>query len=73
MELDKKTQHPWGTWMARSIKRLTPGFGSGHDFTVLGFGSRVRLHTVQACLGFSLSLPLSTPLLLVFSLYQNKP
>ena len=24
----------WGAWMAKSVKRSTPGFRSGHDLTV---------------------------------------
>ena len=24
-----------GTWVAQSVKHLTPDFGSGHDFTVM--------------------------------------
>ena len=28
--------HSWGAWVAQSVKRLTLGFGSGHDLTVCG-------------------------------------
>ena len=26
----------WGTWVAQSVKRLTLGFGLGHDLTFVG-------------------------------------
>ena len=31
-----------GAWVARSVKRPTLGFGSGHDVTVHEFGPRIR-------------------------------
>ena len=32
-----------GAWEAQSVKRLTLGFGPGHDLTVHGFEARSRL------------------------------
>ena len=31
-----------GAWVAQSIKRPTPDFGSGHDLTLHEIGPRVR-------------------------------
>ena len=47
-----RTLQRGGTWVAQSVKRLTPGFGSGHDLTVGGFEPRVRL-----CANSAESLP----------------
>ena len=33
-----------GAWVAHSVKRRTPDFGSGHDLTVHGFESHMGLH-----------------------------
>ena len=56
---------------AQSGERLTLGFGSGHDLTVRGFGSRVGL-----CAGCTEpawgSLSLSAPLQLAPSLSKHK-
>ena len=30
----KKTLNKWGAWVVQSVKRLTVGFGSGHDLMV---------------------------------------
>ena len=56
--------------MAQSVKHLTLGFGSGHDLTVRGFESCIRLCAESAEPAWdSLSLPLSLLLpLLVRSL-----
>ena len=37
-----------GTWVAQLVKHLTVDFGSGHDFTVCGFGPRVAFCTDRA-------------------------
>ena len=47
--------NPRGTWVAKSVKRPTPDFGSGHDLTVCEFKPYVGLRAGGACLGFSLS------------------
>ena len=58
--LSLNTPKSGSTWAVQSVKRLTLGFGSGHDL----MGSWVRaLHLALhrqggACLGFSLSLSL---------------
>ena len=31
----------WGTWVAQSVKHLTPRFGLGHDLLVRGFEPRI--------------------------------
>ena len=57
--------------MAQSVKHPTPGFGSGHDLTVSGFGPHVGLHADSMETSWdSLSPSLSVPPLL--SLSQNK-
>ena len=35
----------WGTWVARSVKRQTLGFSSGHDLMVHEFESHIGLCT----------------------------
>ena len=49
------------TWVAQSVERLTPDFGSGHDPMVVGSGpasgSALSMDP-GSCLGFSLSLSL---------------
>ena len=57
--------------MAQLVKRLTLGFGLGHDLQVCEFESHVGLHTdiAWSLLGI-LSPLLSLPLFLSFS--QNK-
>ena len=57
-----------GTWVAQSLKPLTPGFGSGHDLMVDEIEPRVRLRTGSAepALG-SLSPSPSPPPLLALS------
>ena len=60
--------------MAQSVKRLTLGFGSGHDLTVRGSGSASgSALAVQSLLGI-LSLLLSLPFLCLcfYSLKINK-
>ena len=57
----------WSAWMAQSVKHPILGFGSGRDLTVREFEPHLGL-CADACLGFSLSLPLSTPPLLAHSL-----
>ena len=62
----KKNKAGWGTWVAGSVKRLTLGFGSGHDLTIGGFEPRVGLHAdSSALIAWSLlgilSLPLCRP------------
>ena len=50
--------------MAQSVKWwLTLGFGSGHDLTVRGLEPHVRLFadSMEACLRFPPTLPLSLP------------
>ena len=37
-----------GTWVAQLVKRLTLGFGSGHDLTVCGIKPCVGLHALSA-------------------------
>ena len=58
-----------GAWGAQWAERLTPGFGSGHDLTVMGLslmsGSAL---TVKRLLGILCLSSLSAPPLLVFSL-----
>ena len=64
-----------GSWVARSVKRLSLGFGSGHDLTVREFEPGVRLCDDSAEPAWdSLSLPLSLPLpySCSLSLSQNK-
>ena len=29
-----KKKNYWGTWVAHLVKRLTPGFGSGHELSL---------------------------------------
>ena len=55
-----------GAWMAQS-KRLTLGFGLGHDLRVHEFEPHVRLCSwwLRACLGSSLSPSFSVPSLLM--------
>ena len=50
--------------MAQLVRRLTLGFGSGHDVTVCEFKPQVQ----SAELEFSLSPSLSSPLPLALSL-----
>ena len=55
-----------GTWVARSVKRLTLDFGSGHDLTVRGTEPHIRLcsdskEPAWGSLSLSLSLSHSTP------------
>lgn len=33
--LGMKDLRSWGTWVAGSVKHLTPGFGSGYYFAVM--------------------------------------
>ena len=59
--------------MAQLVKHLTLGFGSGHDLTVPEFELCVGpVLTVQSLLGFLSLFPFLPPLLLSFSLSQNK-
>ena len=48
----------WGTWVAQSVKHLTFGFGSGHDFTVMELKPSlgITFNTESASDAFSLSL-----------------
>ena len=48
----------WGTWVARSVKHLTFGFGSGRELLVRGVEAHVRLWASEAAWDF-LSLSLS--------------
>ena len=59
----------WGTWVARSVKRQTLGFSSGHDLMVHEFESHVRLCADSRSLLGILCLLLSLPL---FPPSQNK-
>ena len=66
-----------GAWVAQLVKRLTLGFGSGHDLVVGEFEPRVRFcvdstEPAWNSLSLSLSLSLSAPPLLTFFLSQNK-
>ena len=40
-----KNVDAWWAWVAQSVKRLTLGFGSGHDLTICGIEPCVRLCT----------------------------
>ena len=61
-----------GTWVAQSVKRLTLGFGSGHDLMVRGFKPHTgSVLTTQSLLGI-LFLPLSLPFPCLLSVSQNK-
>ena len=56
-----KMQPLGGTWVvAQSVKHLTLDFCSGHDVTDCEIKSRIKVcaDSTEACLGFSLSLPL---------------
>ena len=57
-----------GPWVAQSVKHLTLGFGSGHNFTARGMKSphNALQRQYRDCLGFSLSA--SPPLVLSLSL-----
>ena len=48
----------WSPWVAQLVKRLTIGFGSGHDCTVSGFKPHTGLHAGSVEPAFD-SLPLS--------------
>ena len=62
-----------GVWVAQSVKRVTPDFGSGHDLMVREFEPHFRLRTGSVEPGQdSLSPSLSVSPLLAFSLSQNK-
>ena len=63
----------WGAWVARPVKRPTLGYGSGHHLTVREFEPRVRLCADGPEPAWDpLSLPLSAPPLLPFSLKIKK-
>ena len=67
-------REPWG---ALSVKRLTLGFGSGHDLTVCEFEPHVRLCADSSepawdSLSLSLSLSLPLPCSCSLSRSQNK-
>ena len=55
-----------GTWVAQLVKRLTLGFGSGHNLTVREFEPHIGLHTdgVEPAQAFVSPFP-HAPLLLV--------
>ena len=55
----KMTSHPWGTWVAQLVKRLTLDFNSGHDISVLGLSLKLGslLSGELACPSVPLSLP----------------
>ena len=60
--------HFQGARVAQSVKRLTLGFGSGHDLTVHEFELHIRLHADSTEPAWdSLSPSLSAPPLLSFS------
>ena len=65
-----------GTWAAQSIKRLTLGFGSGHDLAVCEFEPHVGLCADSsepgACFGFRASLSLCPSPAHALSLSINK-
>ena len=62
-----------GTWVAQSVKCLTPGFSSVHDLAVPVFKPCIRLCTDSVDPPWdSLSLPLSVPPPLVHSLALSK-
>ena len=63
-----------GNWVAQSVKRLTLGFGSGHDLTVHEFEPCVgsALTSVEPAWDFSLLLSLPLPSLLSLSFKINK-
>ena len=66
-----------GAQEAQSVKRLTLGFGSGHDLAVYEFESHIRLHAARrkpACVSPALPLPClcSCALSLSLSLKINK-
>ena len=58
-------------WGAQSVKRLTLGFGSGHDLTVCGFEPRVGLCADSSEPAWD-CLPLSLPLLSLFLSLRQK-
>ena len=54
--------HYWGTWVAQSMKHLTPDSASDHHLTVLKWSPRSGLYAPQGvALRFSLSVPLPSP------------
>ena len=68
-----KTSNFLGTWVAHSLKRLTFGFDSGHDLTVPEIQPRFGLcaDSMEPA-WYSLSLPLSLPLVDAHAFSQNK-
>ena len=80
-EFSIKMKGTRGAWGAQAVTRLTLDLNSGHDLTVHGFESRVRLSAdSRDCLGFCVSLSLcpspghalSVCLSVSLSLSQNK-
>ena len=62
MEGGGRKRNQRGAWVAQPVKRLTLGFGSGHDLTVHEFKPRIGLHADSVepawdSLSVSLSLP----------------
>ena len=55
-----RVQRVWGTWVAQLVKRLTPGFGSGHDLMVRSSPTSRSVLVAWSLLRI-LSLPLSLP------------
>ena len=53
----------WGTWVAQSVKRSTPGFSSGHDLVVCEIKPHIRsVLTMQSLLDLSVPAPASPSL-----------
>ena len=63
-QLSIKKKENWGAWVPQLVKHLTLAFSSGHDLSVswVWAPSWALCWQPRACLGFSLSLPLSLPL-----------
>ena len=70
LSLCLKNKH-WGVWVAQSVERPTPGFRSGHDGVVCGFGPHTGLCADHAEPAWD-ALPLSAPAVLVLSLSLSK-
>ena len=51
----------WGTWVAQSVRDLTPAFSSGHDLRVVGSSPKLALCSVWSLLKDSCSPSFSAP------------